>query len=64
MSDRLWFVIDAVALPEAREAIEYGLMETGALGTETNESDVTVCVTGYSEDQRIFRGVAGQGTYS
>ena len=47
MSDRLWFAIDAVALPEAREAIEYGLMETGALGTETNESDATVCVTGY-----------------
>ena len=47
MSDRRWFAIDIVAFPEAREAIEYGLMEAGALGTETNESDATVRVTSY-----------------
>jgi len=34
-------------LREAREAVEYGLMEAGALGTETRESNDQVSVTGY-----------------
>jgi len=43
-----WYAIDAVALPEASEPIEYGLMEAGARGTETNEAgSAHVIVRGY-----------------
>src|SRR5256714_2969489 len=34
----MWQVIDAVVTNDAREAAEYGLMEVGALGTETVEA--------------------------
>ncbi|MCA1605214.1 MAG: 50S ribosomal protein L11 methyltransferase [Acidobacteria bacterium] len=45
---RSWFGIDLVVAHEAREAAEYGLMEAGALGTETQDLDVkTSRVTGY-----------------
>ena len=30
-----WYALDFVCTPEAREAVEYALMEAGALGTET-----------------------------
>ncbi|MCM3872794.1 MAG: 50S ribosomal protein L11 methyltransferase [Pyrinomonadaceae bacterium] len=36
---RLWYGLDVVISSEAREAVEYALMEAGALGTETDESD-------------------------
>ena len=42
MSDavpKTWFALDVVVEPNAREAVEYALMEAGALGTETNDSD-------------------------
>ena len=42
-----WHAMEATVFREAREAVEYGLMETGALGTETRESDNRVRVTGY-----------------
>ena len=42
-----WHAMEATVLREAREAVEYGLMETGALGTETRETDNRVRVTGY-----------------
>jgi ribosomal protein L11 methyltransferase len=43
-----WHAVDASAVREACEAIEYGLMEAGAQGTETNDSDdAKVTVTGY-----------------
>ena len=43
-----WHAVDAIAAREASEAIEYGLMEAGAQGTETNERDsAQVIVTGY-----------------
>lgn len=32
---KTWPVIDAVVISNAREAVEYGLMEAGAIGTET-----------------------------
>jgi ribosomal protein L11 methyltransferase len=35
-SARTWYAVDASALSEACEAIEYGLMEAGATGTETS----------------------------
>src|SRR5260370_32477122 len=36
-----------MAVREACESIEYGLMEAGAQGTETNESGANVMVSGY-----------------
>ncbi|MEP6742984.1 MAG: 50S ribosomal protein L11 methyltransferase [bacterium] len=36
---RTWYVIDVDVTLSAREAVEYGLMEAGALGTETNLTD-------------------------
>ncbi len=42
-----WHAVDAIAVREACEAIEYGLMEAGAQGTETNESGANVMVSGY-----------------
>jgi len=47
MSAVTWHALEATVLREAREAVEYGLMEVGALGTETRESDKRVSVTGY-----------------
>jgi len=47
-SSKRWHALDAIALREACEAIEYGLMEAGALGTETNEAgSANVTVSGY-----------------
>ncbi|MGZ8848232.1 MAG: 50S ribosomal protein L11 methyltransferase [Pyrinomonadaceae bacterium] len=47
-SSKRWHALDAIALREACEAIEYGLMEAGALGTETNEAgSANVIVSGY-----------------
>ena len=36
---RKWSVIDLNVTPAAREAVEYALMEAGALGTETNQRE-------------------------
>jgi ribosomal protein L11 methyltransferase len=47
MSGKTWQAIDAAVSADAREAIEYGMMEAGALGTETNEFPDRVVVTGY-----------------
>jgi ribosomal protein L11 methyltransferase len=33
----LWYGLDLIVAGEAREAVEYALMEAGALGTETND---------------------------
>ena len=35
---RTWYALDVDVDSVAREAVEYGLMEAGALGTETNDS--------------------------
>jgi ribosomal protein L11 methyltransferase len=50
MSEKEWFAFDVTTTPNNREAIEYGLMEAGALGTETIDSESDVCVTGYFEN--------------
>jgi ribosomal protein L11 methyltransferase len=34
----VWYGLDLIATAEAREAVEYALMEAGALGTETNDA--------------------------
>lgn len=41
-----WYALDVDIEPAAREAVEYALMEAGALGTETTDSTVT----GYFRD--------------
>lgn len=46
-STRLWYALDVACEPRAREAVEYALMEAGALGTETNETGELLNVTGY-----------------
>jgi len=48
-SAKSWRAVDATAVREACEAIEYGLMEAGAQGTETNEMGANVIVSGYFE---------------
>jgi len=46
-----WYAIDLIVDHEAREAAEYGLMEAGALGTETQTGrDETLRVTGYFDE--------------
>lgn len=47
MSGKIWLAIEAVISSDAHEAIEYGLMEAGALGTDTNDAAGWVVVTGY-----------------
>ena len=42
-----WYALDVEIEPEAREAVEYALMEAGALGTETVTTNQ---VTGYFSD--------------
>jgi ribosomal protein L11 methyltransferase len=46
-SAKSWHAVDAIVVRAACEAIEYGLMEAGAQGTETNESGQNATVTGY-----------------
>src|SRR5437764_953338 len=44
----VWYAIDVTLAPEAREAVEYALMEAGALGTEvTDESGEFTRVVAY-----------------
>lgn len=45
-----WQALDIEVEPEAREAVEYALMEAGALGTETVTADQFVKITGYFSD--------------
>jgi ribosomal protein L11 methyltransferase len=46
-----WFAIEVTTIADAHEAIEYGLMEVGALGTETDDCGEMVSVLGYFETQ-------------
>jgi ribosomal protein L11 methyltransferase len=46
--EKKWFAAEVTASDESREAIEYGLMEAGALGTETRDADRNqLTVVGY-----------------
>jgi ribosomal protein L11 methyltransferase len=42
-----WHAVDAIVTADAREAIEYGLMEVGAHGTETNDFGSNLIVSAY-----------------
>jgi ribosomal protein L11 methyltransferase len=46
----MWYGLDLIVPSEAREAVEYGLMEAGALGTETNDVP--------SQDEELLRVTA------
>ena len=47
-SESRWHALDVELEADAREAVEYALMEAGALGTETeNSNDALIHVTGY-----------------
>lgn len=46
-----WFALDVGIESSAREAIEYGLMEANALGTETLEDGGSVTIRGYFKDR-------------
>ena len=49
-SSSQWHALDVELEASAREAVEYALMEAGALGTETeNSNDSLIHVTGYFE---------------
>src|SRR6184192_4825605 len=50
MSEKQWLAFDVMTTLNNREAIEYGLMEAGALGTETVDSESDVLVIGYFEN--------------
>lgn len=49
MSGKTWQAIDVIVSGAAREAIEYGMMEAGAQGTEANERAGVEVVSGYFE---------------
>jgi ribosomal protein L11 methyltransferase len=44
-----WFAFDVTLEPAAREAVEYALMEAGALGTETKDGADELLTSGYFE---------------
>ncbi|HEX7957094.1 MAG TPA: hypothetical protein VF508_09135, partial [Pyrinomonadaceae bacterium] len=45
-----WYALDMSCTEGAREAVEYALMEAGALGTESEaDADAPARVTGYFE---------------
>ena len=58
-SVHFWFALDVQTVATAREAVEYALMEAGALGTETDDtSKELVSVTGYFDrtpDRELVR---------
>ena len=49
MNRSVWHAAEAIISREASEAAEYGLMEAGALGTETSDVDTNVIVRSYFE---------------
>ena len=61
MTGKAWQVIDAQIAIDAREPVEYGLMEAGAIGTETIEgADGTARVLGYFETEMRLDAVGAK----
>jgi ribosomal protein L11 methyltransferase len=49
--ERVWYALEVIIESAAQEAVEYGLMEAGALGTEVaDESDAGLSVVAYFND--------------
>jgi ribosomal protein L11 methyltransferase len=42
-----WFAVDLIIASEAREAVEYAVIEAGGLGSETNDTESLLRVTAY-----------------
>ena len=42
-----WYALDVEVEPQAREAVEYALIEAGAAGTATDDTNDRIQVTGY-----------------
>lgn len=61
MSPKTWQAVEAIIPGGAQEAIEYGMMEAGALGTESREAAANIAVTGYFasplEEEAIRNGL-------
>jgi len=51
VNGKQWYTAEVKTTRENREAIEYGLMEAGALGTETIEAEEEMRITGYFEQE-------------
>jgi ribosomal protein L11 methyltransferase len=61
MTGKIWQAIEATVATGAREAIEYGLMEAGALGTETIETtNGAARVIGYFDSEAAVAAVAAK----
>jgi ribosomal protein L11 methyltransferase len=51
---KTWQVIDALVISDAREAAEYGLMEAGAIGTETkDDANGSMTVAAYFDSPEL-----------
>ena len=59
-ANQTWYALDVVIEAPAREAIEYGLMEASALGTETNDDGDRVVVRGYFDGEPEIELVKSQ----
>jgi ribosomal protein L11 methyltransferase len=61
----MWYGLDLIVTGEAREAVEYSLMEAGAMGTETNDdAEGLLRVSGYFEqtpDRERVRAEVAEG---
>lgn len=60
LNNRSWYALEVLAESSAREAIEYGLMEATALGTETIEAGAGVTVRGYFESRPEIESVKSE----
>lgn len=62
--NRSWYALDVVVTQEAREAVEYALMEAEALGTETNQrADDWLTVSAYFDappEREVVRSVLAE----
>jgi ribosomal protein L11 methyltransferase len=57
----VWYGLDLIVASEAHEAVEYALMEAGALGTETNDApNNLVQVTGYFDHTPVHQSVRSE----
>ncbi len=54
---KTWYALEATVLPDASEAIQYGLMEAGAMGTQTDDGGACVSVVGYFQRHPEIAGV-------
>ncbi|MEO7971347.1 MAG: 50S ribosomal protein L11 methyltransferase [bacterium] len=62
--NRSWYALDVILTQEAHEAVEYALMEAGALGTETNQrADDLLTVSAYfdaSPEREVVRSMLAE----